>query len=83
MREGFVSLFKRSQLKENNLHFYSYFDLVRMLEKISPDGGIKIIPETGQSQSVHKKAIRRIMDIFGIPYKTLLPHILVLIKKAD
>lgn len=81
LRPYYIRLFKRNPLPDNNLHFYSYFDLLKMIEK--GEGGYRwqIVPEEGRSVSQIKKVIKKILSFFGLPYKALLPHILVILKK--
>ncbi len=77
-RDAVISLLGRNPLPENNLHFYSLFDLQRMLKKIPH---FVLVPESGKSTSLLKKIIRSFFDMIGVSYKVLLPHILVLLKK--
>lgn len=78
LRDVVVRFLKRNPLPANNLHFYSYFDLQNMLKRVS---GFSIIKESGTSKSIVKKVFRSVCELMGFPYKALLPHILVLLKK--
>jgi ubiquinone/menaquinone biosynthesis C-methylase UbiE len=80
LRDGVVKILKRNPLKANNLHFYSYFDLQSMLSKMSPRT-FSIVMEKGLSSHRLKVAIRAMLGIFHIPYKSVLPHILLILKK--
>lgn len=75
-----IKILNRNPIEANNLHFYSYFDLKNMLKKL-PHGEFVIVKETGKSNNVFKKLIRSVLDFINIPYKTLLPHILLILKK--
>ena len=78
LRDTVVQFLKRNPLPANNLHFYSYFDLQNMLKKVS---GFFVVKESGRSSNPVKKIFRSVCDLVGFPYKVLLPHILVLLKK--
>lgn len=86
LRPWYVRFMKRNPLSDNNLHFYTYFALKRMLKKISSKNIQEyiweIVPERGKSNNIIKKIIRSILNFFGIPYKAFLPHILVILKKV-
>lgn len=77
----YIKLFHRNPLEDNNLHFYSYFDL----KKIIKDGRFgyrwSIVEEQGASQNVFKKIIKSFLSLIGISYKAILPHILVVMRK--
>lgn len=73
-----VRFFNKNPLEENNLHFYTYMDLCKML-KLS--GGWILCPEKGKSNNFFKKIVRRILSFTPLPYKAFLPHISVLLKK--
>ena len=42
---------------------------------------MSIVEEEGSSKNIFKKIIKNILAFFGIPYKAILPHILVILKK--
>lgn len=83
LAEAMARVFKRSALAENNLHFYTYWQVAGMLKKAEAGvGKFKILEERGVSKSLIKKVIKKAFGIFGLPYKAFLPHIqLVIIKQ--
>lgn len=83
LRPIYIKLFHRNPLPDNNLHFYGYFDLERMIAKINADKDFRInlMQENGSAVRGPKKIIKNILNFFGISYKTFLPHILVILKK--
>lgn len=80
-RSSLSKMLGRQSLEENNLHFYTYFDLQRMIKKINARYDITIVQEEGQSKSGLKNIIKKILGLFGLSYKAFLPHILVIVKK--
>ena len=82
LRPFILRLLRRNPLEENNLHFYTYFDLKRMLGNIKDGSYIwRIIPEEGRSQSIFKKVIKKILGTVGLSYKTFLSHVSVILRK--
>lgn len=81
VRPRVVSLLGRNPLEENNLHFYNYFNLQKMLKQSAGEYVWSIIPEEGKSKNIIKKIIKKILGFFGLNYKVFLPHILVILKK--
>ena len=76
--EVITRLFKRNPLSENNLHFYTYWNLKKMLIE---SGKWSIKEEKGESVGFFKKFIKSVLNLLGIPYKTFLPHISVILQK--
>lgn len=79
-----VRLFKRNPLTENNLHFYTYFDLKRMISCVRAGSfSWQIVPEQGKARSGLKKIIKKILGMFGLSYKAFLSHVLVILEKKN
>ncbi len=79
-----IKALKRNPLEENNLHFYTYFNLVKMLKKIKVGNyHWYLIPESGKAQSGIKKIIKDFLGFFGISYKVFLSHVLVILEKTQ
>jgi len=84
MQNKLTSIFHRSPLKDHNLHFYSYFGLERMIDRIKANGSYwRIVPERGGTQNFVKKAFKKILNFLDLPYKTFLSHISVILEKVD
>ncbi len=84
LRPSVIKILKRNPLEENNLHFYTYFNLKKMLDRVSADDYLwRIVPEEGQARSGIKKIVKNILGIFGLSYKAFLSHILVILEKTD
>ena len=84
LRPIVVSLLKRNPLEENNLHFYTYFNLKKILRSVaSSDYCWRIMPEEGKAQSGIKKILKVILKFFGLSYKAFLSHILVILEKNN
>lgn len=79
-----VRFFRRNPLSENNLHFYSYWDLKKIIHQAESHGAkFKIVEEHGFSHNLIKKVIKLGLKKLGLSYKAFLPHIqLVLIKQS-
>jgi len=83
-RPFMVRLLKRNPLAENNLHFYTYFDLKRMISRVRSGSYFwRIVPEQGKTRSGIKNIIKKTLGIFGISYKVFLSHVLVILEKKD
>ncbi len=84
LRPTYIKLFHRNPLEENNLHFYSYSNLQKLLKNISDDRyKWEIITEKGQSENKIKILIKKIIELFGLPYKMFLSHISLILKKVE
>ncbi len=80
LRPILIKIFRKNPLTENNLHFYTYFNLQKMLKK---SGTWKLMKEEGESRNVIKVGIKKVLKLFGLSYKVFLPHILVILKKDE
>lgn len=80
LRPAVVKMFKKNPLTENNLHFYTYFGMKKMLKN---SGNWLLVEERGNSRGLVKRAVKKFLLIFGLPYKAFLPHILVILKKNE
>ncbi len=84
LRPRLISLLNRNPLEDNNLHFYSYWDLQNMLE-VATEQGYKwrIVEEVGQTSNKLKILIKNALGFFGIPYKSVLSHVSLILKKEN
>lgn len=83
LRPIYIKILRRSPLEDNNLHFYNYFDLKRMLRVIKKldDNYWYLVPEKGSNRNPLKTTLKWALNLLGIPYKAFLPHILVILEK--
>jgi len=82
LRPFIIRMLGRNPLPENNLHFYTYFDLLRILRRVrSGDYSWHLLPEEGKAQKGFKKFVKNMLGFFGLSYKAFLPHILVILEK--
>lgn len=82
LRQFAVSFLGRNPLEENNLNFYTYFDLKRMLKNIDSDGfSWHLVSEDGKTKKGIKKVTKDVLGFFGLSYKAFLSHILVILEK--
>jgi len=81
LRPLYIALRGRNPLPDNNLHFYSYFDLEKMIKNTRSDFMWHVVEEEGTSRNPVKKGVRKILKFFRLPYKAFLPHILVILEK--
>lgn len=75
----YLKLLKRSPLEHDNLHFYSYFDVIKMLKKSSVRHQI-LYKEDMQSM---KKLIASSLKKFNIHYTVLLKQLIFVIEKES
>ncbi len=77
-----IKLFNRNPLEDNNLHFYNYWNMKKMIIE-AQDGAYKwvIVPETGETYNKVKKAVKKVLELFGLSYKMFLPHVSVILRK--
>jgi len=73
-----VKYLKHCPYKDNNLHFYTYWNLKNILEK---SGKWMIKEEEGRSKNIIKNSIKIFLDFFGLSYKYFLPHIQLILTK--
>lgn len=78
-----VKLFKHCPYKDNNLYFYTYWDLKNIIEQVgSEKENLKIIEEKGKSKKITKKIIKKSLKMFSFSCKIFLPHIQLILKKT-
>src|SRR3989338_9702537 len=75
----YLKILKRSPLEDDNLHFYSYFDILRMLEKTSYQYEL-LYKELGKTSKI-KKALILMLKKFNIHYTALLRQLIFIIEK--
>lgn len=80
LRPMIVKICRKNPLTENNLHFYTYFGMKKML---TYSGDWRLIKEYGESKNRTKILIKKILSFFGLSYKAFLPHILVVLQKNE
>ncbi|OHA99969.1 MAG: hypothetical protein A3H52_02980 [Candidatus Zambryskibacteria bacterium RIFCSPLOWO2_02_FULL_39_26] len=84
MRSIIIKILRKNPLEENNLHFYTYFDLMRMIKTVKTgEFSWYLIPEQGKAKSGIKKIIKDLLSIFGLSYKVFLSHVLVILEKRS
>lgn len=84
LRPLMLRLLKRNPLAENNLHFYTYFDLKRLISCVRAGSfSWQIVSEPGKARSGVKKVIKKTLGRFGLSYKVFLSHILVILEKKN
>jgi 2-polyprenyl-3-methyl-5-hydroxy-6-metoxy-1,4-benzoquinol methylase len=77
-----IRWFKRNPLEDNNLHFYTYWDLSRFIkESHREDSCWEIVKESGNTRNAVKVFVKNLLILFGVSYKAFLPHISVILKK--
>lgn len=83
LAEFVTRVLKRNPLPERNLHFYTYWNLKKMLDKLARNGyNFNIKEEKGNSKNIFKQIIKNGLSLLGLSYKVFLPHIqLIIIKK--
>jgi ubiquinone/menaquinone biosynthesis C-methylase UbiE len=84
LRPFVINLLKRNPLEENNLHFYTYFNLKKMLKKVKSESfSWYLVPEKGKINNGIKSVVKSFLGFFGVSYKAFLPHILVVLEKKN
>lgn len=84
LRLHMVRLLRRNPLTENNLHFYSYLDLKKMINEAKAESFMwQLMQEEGQARTGVKKFIKNFLGTFGISYKSFLSHISVVLIKTN
>lgn len=79
MARIYLKLLKRSPLEHDNLHFYSYFDVVRMLKKTNYK--YELVYKDLKGVSGLKKFIISILKKFNIHYTIFLKQLMFIIEK--
>lgn len=77
------SFFNRNQISENNVHFYSYFYIKRLLNAIekNKDYNLYITEDKGKSNNPFKVFVKSLLNFLGINYKIFLSHIIIVVEK--
>jgi len=80
---AYISLLRRGPLEDQNLHFYFYGDIRRMLDAASVGGRHwKVRIERGASTSTLKRGIKAALRAIGIPHQALLPHVMLVCEAS-
>jgi len=75
----YLKLLKRSPLKDDNLHFYSYFDILKMLKKT--DYKYELVYKELDKTSKIKKTLILVLKKFNIHYTALLRQLIFVVQK--
>jgi ubiquinone/menaquinone biosynthesis C-methylase UbiE len=79
----YVRMTRRNPLEDNNLHFYSYWDVCHFIHASFLDDRHWVIQdEKGKSTSALKRFAKGILHIFGIPHQAILPHVMLILKAS-
>lgn len=78
-----LKILRRNPLEENNLHFYTYWKLLSILQSNQYLLQLKIMDDEGSSRNYFKKILKKTLKLLGISYKAFLPHIMVVLKKNE
>lgn len=73
-----LHLFNRKTIEELNLHFLSYFDLMRWLRNYE----LRVVFEYRRG-GVLQRVVKRALAFFGIHHSAILPHIMVVLEKVQ
>lgn len=78
-----VRWFGRNPLDDNNLHFYTYRQLKRMVAAAQVAAGAtwSIVPEAGTSRQLAKVALRWLLAKLGTSHRAFLPHISFILRR--
>jgi len=79
LAERYLKILKRSPLKDDNLHFYGYFDVLKMLKKT--DYKYEILYKDLSNVSVLKKSLILALKRFNIHYTAFLRQLIFIIEK--
>lgn len=68
-------------LEDNNLHFYTYWDGLRMIRASASAGRAWVIRrEEGVSTNPLKRLVKGVLRVFGIPHQAFLPHVMLVLN---
>ncbi len=83
-RDFMVKIFGKNPLRDNNLHFYSYYELMKILNKIKENTSFffAIKEERGNSKNPLKVVTKFFFNLLGFPHQSLLPHIMLILNKT-
>ena len=79
-----VRVFGKNPLADNNLHFYHYWNLKRLLAQVRVSATtheFRMRPESGVSGNPFKVGVKAMLRAFGVPYQAFLPHIMLVLVK--
>ena len=68
----------RSPLEDQNLHFYTYFGVLRLARV----AGWKLRNEEGKTTHGLKYFAKRLLRALGIPHQALLPHVMLILEAS-
>ncbi len=79
----YVHLTKHNPLEENGLHFYTFWNIQRMLRASQSHGRRWTIrEEKGRSNNPFKRFTKIALRAVGIPHQALLPHIMLIVEAS-
>ncbi len=79
LANAYIRLFDRSPLEDDNLHFYSYFDIVYILKKTGVPYEL-VYKDMTQASGV-KKFVARVLQKMNIHYTVFLKQLIFIIEK--
>lgn len=77
----YVRMTKHNPLEDNGLHFYTFWNMQKMLRSSESNDRVWTIrDEKGASTNFLKRFAKNIMRMLGIPYQAFLPHIMLVVE---
>lgn len=73
---------KHNPVEDNNLHFYTYWHIKRLLNESSGSRSWTVRSEKGASTSGLKKVVKEVLRAIGIPHQALLPHVMLVVEAS-
>jgi len=81
-QDVYVRICGKNPLKDNNLHFYTYWRVLKFARESALKGQPwEIRRELGRTHNPFKRVIKAGMRVLGLPHRALLPHIMLLLEK--
>lgn len=78
----YTKITKHNPIEDNGLHFYTYWDIARMLRKASGTRTWRIREEKGASTNPLVRTLKKTLRAIGIPHQALLPHVMLVVEAS-
>jgi ubiquinone/menaquinone biosynthesis C-methylase UbiE len=82
LAKAYARAMKHNPVEDNNLHFYSYWNMLKLLKAASGERAWKVLEEKGKATGSAKRVLKKMLRTVGVPHQALLPHVMLIVEAS-
>lgn len=82
LARAYARLMRHNPVEDNNLHFYTYWKIKKLLAEASGIRSWSVREEKGSSTRGVKALLKKLLHAIGIPHQALLPHVMLIVEAS-